>query len=191
MYASVALLRSTRWSNLLSHDKNEPKTHRALRNRIVFSAIVVLWVFFDRITKAWFEGRPAGAPSIDLGGIVELKLVHNFGAAWSTFSGMTMGLIVVTFILCVVIVAYALLASKEASMLEMVGLALVFAGGVGNLIDRMVNGYVVDFISPLFIDFPTFNVADTGITCGIVCVIVALGRRYFLANKHAKTSEEA
>ncbi|WP_251197961.1 signal peptidase II [Anaerotardibacter muris] len=175
----------------MSHDKDEPKTRRALRNRIAFCVIVVLWVFFDRVTKIWFEGRPAGASAIDVGGIVELKLAHNFGAAWSSFSGMTMGLIVVTFILCIVIVTYALMVSKAASMLEMVGLALVFAGGVGNLIDRMVNGYVIDFISPLFIDFPTFNIADTGITCGIVCVIIALGRRYLSASKQAKTNEEA
>lgn len=167
------------------------KTHVAGRNRIVFCVIVVLWVFFDRVTKAVFESLLVGATPVDLGGIIELKLVHNFGAAWGSFSGMTIGIIVVTSILCIAIAVYAFVVSKEASLLEMVGLALVFAGGVGNLIDRVVNGYVIDFISPLFIDFPTFNIADTGITCGIVCVVIALVIRSLSASKQAKSSEEA
>ena len=167
------------------------KTHVARRNRIVFCVIVVLWVFFDRMTKAVFEGLPIGTAPFQVDGLLELKLVHNFGAAWGSFSGMTLGLIVVTFILCIAIVGYAFVASKEVSLLEMVGLALVFAGGVGNLIDRIMNGYVIDFIAPLFIDFPTFNIADTGITCGIVCVVIALVIRTLSAHKQPKTTEDA
>ena len=98
---------------------------------------------------------------------------------------MVGALVVVTAILCLVIAFYALLASSEASLLEMVGLALVFAGGVGNLVDRIVNGYVIDFITPLFIDFPTFNIADIGITCGIVCVIVAFIIKFFAMRANA------
>lgn len=165
------------------------KAQVAGRNRIVFCVIVVLWIFFDRVTKTVFESLLAGGMSVDLGGIIELKLVHNFGAAWGSFSGMTIGIIAVTSILCIAIAVYAFVASKEVSLLEIVGLALMFAGGVGNLIDRVVNGYVIDFISPLFIDFPTFNIADTGITCGIICVVIALALRYLSASKQAKPSE--
>ena len=82
-------------------------------------------------------------------------------------------------ILCVLIAVCAFFASREASLLEMVGLALVFAGGIGNMVDRLIHGYVIDFIAPVFIDFPTFNIADMGITCGIICVLVALAMRLF------------
>ena len=48
------------------------------------------------------------------------------------------------------------------------------AGGIGNAIDRFTLGFVVDFIEPTFIDFPIFNIADIGVTCGIILFIVSL-----------------
>lgn len=156
------------------------RSNKAPRNRIVFCVVVVLWFLFDRATKFLVTEYPVDmltSPRIE--GVVEFSLVHNHGAAWGSFSGMVGALVVVTAILCLIIAVYAFIASREASLLEMVGLALVFAGGIGNLVDRIVNGYVIDFIAPLFIDFPTFNIADVGITCGIVCVIVALAIRFF------------
>lgn len=53
-------------------------------------------------------------------------------------------------------------------------MGLVAAGGIGNAIDRFALGYVVDFIQPLFIDFPVFNVADIGVTCGFVLLVLSL-----------------
>lgn len=164
----------------------EKRSNKALRNRIIFCIVVVLWFLFDRVTKFFvteYSIDTLASPRID--GVIELSLVHNHGAAWGSFSGMVGALVVVTAILCLVIAFYALLASSEASLLEMVGLALVFAGGVGNLVDRIVNGYVIDFITPLFIDFPTFNIADIGITCGIVCVIVAFIIKFFAMRANA------
>ena len=108
-------------------------------------------------------------PVID--GVVGFRLVHNFGAAWGSFSGMVIVLVIVSIVLCAIILAYMIYVAKEASVLETVGLALIFAGGLGNMIDRLVRGYVVDFVEPLFIDFPNFNIADAGITCGIICVL--------------------
>lgn len=146
----------------------------------MFCLVALLWFVFDRVTKSFVEAYGADmlqAPGI--AGIVELDLVHNRGAAWGSFSGMVDGLIIVTTILLIAIAVYAFVVSKQASSLEMVGLALIFAGGIGNLVDRVVNGYVIDFIAPLFIDFPTFNIADIGITCGIVSVLVALVRKFF------------
>ncbi len=85
---------------------------------------------------------------------------------------------IVTALMCVGIAAFAVYWARRCSALEMVGLGLLFAGGVGNLYDRAAQGYVVDFITPLFIDFPTFNVADIGVTCGIallaLCWIVQI-----------------
>ena len=119
-------------------------------------------------------------PVID--GVVGFRLVHNFGAAWGSFSGMVV-------VLVAIILAYMIYVAKEASVLETVGLALIFAGGLGNMIDRLVRGYVVDFVEPLFIDFPNFNIADAGITCGIICVLIAFLIKFFAASKHAEHSE--
>ena len=97
-------------------------------------------------------------PVID--GVVGFRLVHNFGAAWGSFSGMVVVLVIVSIVLCAIILAYMIYVAKEASVLE-----------------------------PLFIDFPNFNIADAGITCGIICVLIAFLIKFFAASKHAEHSE--
>lgn len=152
--------------------------------------MVVLWCVCDQTVKAYMEAQtPSTAlvPVID--GVVGFRLVHNFGAAWSSFSGMVIMIAVVSIVLCAIILAYTIYIAKEASVLETVGLALIFAGGVGNMIDRLLRGYVVDFIEPLFIDFPNFNIADAGITCGIICVLIAFIIKFLAVPKHVEHSE--
>jgi len=78
-------------------------------------------------------------PVID--GVVGFRLVHNFGAAWGSFSGMVIVLVIVSIVLCAIILAYMIYVSKEASVLETVGLALIFAGGLGNMIDRLCGRF--------------------------------------------------
>lgn len=152
--------------------------------------MVVLWCVCDQAVKAYMEAQtPSTAlvPVID--GVVGFRLVHNFGAAWGSFSGMVIVIAVVSIVLCAIILAYTIYIAKEASVLETVGLALIFAGGVGNMIDRLLRGYVVDFIEPLFIDFPNFNIADAGITCGIICVLIAFIIKFLAVPKHVEHSE--
>ena len=60
---------------------------------------------------------------------------------------------------------------------------LIVAGGVGNLIDRILNGYVVDFINFVFITFPVFNLADIFVTCGGTLIIIYM---IFFADKEKK-----
>ena len=55
---------------------------------------------------------------------------------------------------------------------ELIGLGLVIGGGIGNAIDRFVLGYVVDFIDLSFMDFPVFNIADIGVTCGLALFLI-------------------
>ena len=55
---------------------------------------------------------------------------------------------------------------------ELIGLGLVIGGGIGNAIDRFALGYVVDFIDLSFMDFPVFNIADIGVTCGLALFLI-------------------
>ena len=75
--------------------------------------------------------------------------------------------------MCIAIALFFLFLSKNISIPETIGMALVFAGGIGNAIDRFAQGYVVDFIHFVFIDFPVFNIADIGVTCGMVLFLVS------------------
>lgn len=148
---------------------------RRKRNIAVFLVVALAWVLLDVATKRHFNafapGELVGGP---YAGIFQLRLVHNTGGAWGIFDDATFALGVFSLVVCGVVLAYALASAKSSSPLLTGALALVFAGGAGNALDRFTLGYVVDFIEPVFIDFPVFNVADIGVTCGIALVLVAL-----------------
>ena len=89
------------------------------------------------------------------------------------FAGATVALGVFSLVMCACLTAFLVVQRKVVSWPEVVGLALVVGGGIGNAIDRFVLGYVVDFIDLTFMNFPVFNIADIGVTCGLVLFLVA------------------
>lgn len=133
-----------------------------------------LWLAFDRLTKIHFDtyalGEDIAGP---FAGIFQFTLVHNTGGAWGVFSGSTLALGVFSLIISVVVAIVAIRYAKRSNWLLTLGGALVVAGGIGNAIDRFIQGYVVDFIELSFIDFPVFNIADIGVTCGVILIFVA------------------
>lgn len=139
------------------------------RNLCVFAAVVLLWLAADIATKAVCNGYGLGeviaGPFL---GLVQFRLAHNTGAAWGMFGDSTFALGVMSLLVCAALTAYLVVAARRANLAEVVGIALVVAGGLGNALDRFTLGYVVDFIDTTFIEFPTFNVADIGVTCGFV-----------------------
>ena len=108
-------------------------------------------------------------------GILELTRVHNYGAAWSSFSGMRWLLIAVTSLI-VLAVAWALLRRVVRHPLGVAAGCLIISGGLGNILDRVRLGYVVDMFHLTFWpSYPVFNVADICIVGGAV-----LGAVYYL-----------
>ena len=139
----------------------------------VFVPLALALVAADRLSKAWAAANLyAGVAELDLGP-VNLTLVYNTGAAFGIGEGSTYVFIAIAACIVTLIVAW-LAGVKWHSKLEVFSLALVAAGGVGNLIDRVQWGYVVDFIEFTFIDFPVFNVADVCVTCGVALFIIAV-----------------
>ena len=109
-----------------------------------------------------------------LPGIINLTYVQNPGAAFSSFEGMQW-LFALIFVAFTGFVLYEYF--KKAmpfSKFERWCIAAVYGGGVGNMIDRVRFGYVVDMIETEFIKFPVFNVADCFITCGCIALMVSL-----------------
>lgn len=149
---------------------------RALKRNarlILFVAIVAVMLVVDRLTKVWAaDVLQHGVTGYDFGP-VSFTLVHNRGAAFGMAQGGTIVFVALAVVIVAAILAW-LVFGKEHAKAEVVGLSLVAAGGIGNLIDRLTTVYVVDFIQFDFIDFPVFNVADICVTCGVVLFIVAL-----------------
>ena len=111
---------------------------------------------------------PLGEAQPFLPGLVELRTVHNYGAAWSSFSGMRWLLVAVTSVI-VIAVAVVLLRRIVRHPLGVAAGFLILSGGVGNIIDRVRLGYVVDmFHLEFWPSYPVFNVADIFITFGAV-----------------------
>ena len=104
-------------------------------------------------------------------GVFRLNYEENTGAAFSMLSDFTWVLIVLTLILCCLIL-YILLKGSVRSALGRISLIFVFSGGIGNLIDRVFRGFVVDMFDFYLIDFAVFNVADIFVCCGCFLFII-------------------
>ena len=141
----------------------------------VLVAVAVAWIALDQLTKSLFAGAQPGTlfGSVS-GGLVDFRLVHNTGAAWGIFAGNTMALGVFSLAVVAVLVGYFAFNVKSINLVQTIGIALIAAGGIGNVIDRFAQGYVTDFIAMTFIDFPVFNVADIGVTCGVFILFIGL-----------------
>ena len=140
---------------------------------ITVMSIAVL-VSLDQIIKLLVIKylEPIGSlPLID--GFIQLNYAENTGAAFGSFSGYTWILSVFTLVVIVAGLVY-ILRGKVKFGVEYVCISLILAGGLGNLIDRISRGFVVDYIEPLFIDFAIFNFADILVTCSAVVLIIWL-----------------
>ena len=142
---------------------------------ILFLALGAAGLALDQWLKAYVTANiPLGQAQSLLPGVVELRTVHNYGAAWSSFSGSRWLLVAVTIII-VIFVTVLLVRRVVRHPLGVAACCLVISGGLGNIIDRVRLGYVVDMFNLLFINYPVFNVADILVVCGAV-----LGCIYYL-----------
>ena len=107
-------------------------------------------------------------------GLLQLTYVQNTGAAFSSFQGQQWLFAVMFVIFTGVILWEFFKKPMPFTKLERWCIAAVYAGGLGNMIDRVRLGYVVDMIETTFMEFPVFNVADCFITCGCAALMVSL-----------------
>lgn len=106
-------------------------------------------------------------------GFLSLTHLRNTGAAWSLLEGKMIFFYVITVIVSVVII-YLLIENYKKSIWYSVGLSFVLAGAIGNFIDRVRLGYVVDMLQTDFMNFPIFNVADSTLVVGVICIFIYL-----------------
>ena len=141
----------------------------------------------DQILKYWVVTHLAvGESAPFLPGFMQLTRLHNYGAAWSSFSGRTVLLVVFTAVLLAV-VALLLLKKVVRHWTGVTACTLILSGGIGNIIDRIVHGYVVDMFDLQLFSYPVFNLADCCVVAGAI-----LGGIYylFLYDKYDKKKKE-
>lgn len=156
----------------------------ALFHGLLLAAVIVGWLALDQLTKAALGSVPPGqSAGMLLGGLIDLRLVHNTGAAWGVFAGNPGALAAFSLLVCALLLVYFFWARRTVNGLQTVGTALVVAGGLGNAWDRLTQGYVTDFLAVTFMDFPVFNVADIGVTCGVVLLLAGLALAWYRESK--------
>lgn len=137
---------------------------------ITLAAITVLTII-DQLTKyAAVVTVKINGPKEFLFGLFQFRYTENTGAAFSSFSDNTKLLSVFTVAVIVIGLIIVLSRKLKPNFLN-ICLVLILSGGIGNAVDRIRLGYVVDFIEPLFIDFAVFNFADCCITVGAFLMI--------------------
>ena len=118
---------------------------------------------------------PLGEAQPLLPGLVELRTVHNYGAAWSSLAGMRWLLVAITGVIIAAVAVILIRRIVRHSVGVMAGF-LILSGGLGNIVDRVRLGYVVDmFHLEFWPSYPVFNVADICVVCGAL-----LGAVYYL-----------
>lgn len=130
-------------------------------------------IAFDQLLKIYVEKNVALNDSVTvIPNVLSFTNVHNYGAAWGSFSGYRVLLIAITLICLAVLIYVYISLNKDLNKRGKILLSLIAAGSFGNLIDRIFLGYVRDMFEVLFVDFPVFNVADCAITIGAILLVI-------------------
>ena len=139
--------------------------------RFLFWGTAAAVLAADRITKELAPGIPEGGVAL-IPGVLGLRYAENRGIAFSLLSGAPRLLGVLS--LALIAAGFLWLRKKELKPFPLFALALMAGGAAGNMIDRLVRGYVPDMIEALFVRFPVFNIADAALTAGCVLVMASL-----------------
>lgn len=136
----------------------------------IYSGIILLLIL-DQFVKYWIVTNLALHTGQELiPNVISLFYIRNTGAAWGVLSGNILFFVVITIAICGGLMFWA--HKEKRRLIEYVSYVLIFSGAIGNFIDRVRLGYVIDMFKFEFIDFPIFNVADICLTLGVVIMII-------------------
>ena len=139
---------------------------------IIYLSLTLILVIIDRFLKGFmtvYLTESMVKPFIP--GFIQFRYIENTGAAFGIFQNSTVILSVITSVL-ILILLYVTISKRFSSALINTAITLITAGGIGNLYDRILNGYVVDYLEFTFVDYAIFNFADTLINIGAVMIVI-------------------
>ena len=142
-------------------------------NKIKFFALIIIFCFLDQFCKIYITLNLNKLLNKDFS-LFTIEFVRNYGAAFNILSGSRFFLSFIS-VISTIILSYFIFI-KENKNINKYGLSFILAGSIGNGIDRILNGYVIDFIKIKFIDFPIFNIADIVINVGVFILIISYFR---------------
>ena len=140
-----------------------------------FALFAAAIVAADQFTKYLTVANIAlGGQVAFIPGLIRFTYVRNFGAAFSSFQNQQWLFALIFAVFTLLVIWEYRKKSMPFSTFERWCIAAIYGGGLGNMIDRVRLGYVVDMIETEFMEFPVFNVADCFITCGCIALMASL-----------------
>ncbi len=163
------------------------KINKSMKKKIILLSIGLILLIIDQIAKILFINKNI----VIIQNVLELNYYENTGIAFGILSGDIMLIMVVTAIILGIIVKLLRYYLDKQKFLYSSALILVLVGGLSNLLDRFLHGFVIDYIQIKLFSFPIINLADIFITIGIVILFVLIIRDIIMPeNKRKKIKEE-
>ncbi len=147
-------------------------------NQLRWFILIVIVVLLDQFSKEWVVENLLMYERIKVLPIFDITLLHNTGAAFSFFAfesgGQRIPLIVISLLVSIFLIVLLAKESRNSNFGQNFSVALIAGGAIGNLIDRISEGYVIDFLLFYYESFyfPAFNVADSAITVGMIIFLL-------------------
>ncbi len=159
----------------------------SLKMRIISLFAVAFLLGLDQLIKYYVDLNLKGSqPVVVLRNVLQFNYLENDGAMMGFMSGKT-GTMTVLALICVAVMLIVVFSGKIKDLIDYWCILLMIAGGLGNIIDRVFRGYVIDYIEVLFVDFYIFNFADCLIT---VAAFVLIFYQIYLIYKEGKDKKK-
>ncbi|WP_299032641.1 signal peptidase II [uncultured Anaerococcus sp.] len=137
---------------------------------MIYIIIIILGLILDRLSKVYainnFIENPIEGP------LINLTYLENRGAAFGILQDKRVFFLLITIAIVCYLLYYFYKSYKTNPTILNISLSMIIAGALGNFYDRLINGYVVDFIEFSFFNFPVFNIADIFVTLGCALMII-------------------
>ena len=146
-----------------------------LQTKLYFLSLSIFVIILDQFTKYFMFFNYKNFVNNDYI-LFRLDFVKNYGAAFNIFSGSRIFLSVISIIFSIILLNL-ILREKSPNSINYYSYSFFLAGTIGNGIDRISKGYVIDFINLNFIDFPVFNIADISINIGFIIILFRVFRK--------------
>ena len=142
------------------------------QTKIYFVSLSLFIILIDQFTKYLMFFNYNIYVNKDLI-LFKLDFVKNYGAAFNIFSGSRIFLSIISIIFSILLL-YLILRKNTSKSIDMYSYSFILAGTVGNGLDRIIKGFVIDFINLNYIDFPVFNIADISINIGFILILYSI-----------------
>ena len=146
-----------------------------IQTKLYFLSLSIFIILIDQFTKYLIFLIYKKLLNKDLL-IFKLDFVKNYGAAFNILSGSRIFLSTISIIFSIILI-YLILRRNSTNIIDLYSYSFILGGTMGNGIDRIINGFVIDFINLNIINFPVFNIADISINIGFIIIIYSFFKK--------------